>query len=209
MLKYTLRFNNTEEWRVNYFTIVGIGFGLAMDAFAVSLTSGAANAKISIRQIVKIALVFGLFQAAMPVIGWVAGDLFSSFIEVVDHYIAFILLGYIGGKMIYEAIKKKDDGHEGSANANMDNKTLLLMAVATSIDALVTGIILPMAAGVTTFGRMLVAISIIGGITFALCVAAVYLGKAFGMMLKNKAEIVGGAVLIFIGAKILVEHLFF
>lgn len=193
---------------MDYLSIVGIGVGLAMDAFAVALTSGASNPEISKKQIVKIALTFGLFQALMPFIGWLAGDVFSGFISAVDHFIAFILLGYIGGKMIYEALKKEDD-QKAVSGKDMSNKTLLLMAVATSIDALVTGIILPTAAGVSTFSLMLIAISVIGVITFFLSVAAVYLGKAFGMMLKSKAEIAGGVILIVIGTKILIEHLFF
>ncbi|MBQ6569891.1 MAG: manganese efflux pump [Clostridia bacterium] len=193
---------------MDYLSIVGIAIGLSMDAFAVSLTAGAVNPDIRAAKTCKIAGAFGLFQAFMPMIGWAVGAAFAGFIGAVDHFIAFILLGYIGGKMIYDSLKKDDNDFEVESR-DMDNKTLLLMAVATSIDALVTGIILPTAVGASTLWLMIIAVSIIGIITFSLCAAAVYIGKKFGLLLKGKAEILGGAVLIAIGAKILIEHLFF
>lgn len=192
---------------MDYISIIGIGIGLSMDAFAAALSCGAADSKVSLNKTLKISLSFGIFQALMPFIGWIAGKVCADFIGAIDHYIAFILLGWIGGKMIYDSLIKKEDDENSSADLSL--KSLMLLAVATSIDALVTGIILPSATGASTFGLMIVAISIIGLITFTLSFTAVYLGKAFGTLLKNKAETFGGAVLIIIGLKILIEHLFF
>lgn len=125
---------------MDYISIIGIGIGLSMDAFAAALSCGAADSKVSLNKTLKISLSFGIFQALMPFIGWIAGKVCADFIGAIDHYIAFILLGWIGGKMIYDSLIKKEDDENSSADLSL--KSLMLLAVATSIDALVTGIIL-------------------------------------------------------------------
>lgn len=180
-------------------SIFFIAIGLAMDAFAVSLTIGfkvkAENKRL---MAIKAGLFFGIAQGIMPVIGWVLGNNFKSYIEVIDHWIAVILLGVIGAKMIYEGIK----GEEEEEDTIYSNKKLFLLAIATSIDALAVGI---------TFGALSVniisAALIIAITTLVLCIIAVYIGKAVGSLLQGKAEVVGGVILVLIGLKILVEHL--
>lgn len=200
---------------MDYIAVVGIAVGLAMDAFAVSVTNGAVVKNFKPSFALKIAATFGIFQFMMPVIGWVVGKAGQELIENVDHYIAFVLLALIGGNMLIEAIKSRKqmskDGEvkkEDSKTA-ASTKTLLLMAVATSIDALATGVILPSAVGASDWILMLTAVLMIGAITFIISFVGVYLGKKFGALLSNKAEIIGGLVLIGIGTKILIEHLFF
>lgn len=200
---------------MDYIAVVGIAVGLAMDAFAVSVTNGAVVKNFKTSFALKIAAAFGIFQFMMPVIGWVVGKAGQELIENVDHYIAFVLLALIGGNMLIEAIKSRKqmskDGEvkkEDSKTA-ASTKTLLLMAVATSIDALATGVILPSAVGASDWILMLTAVLMIGAITFIISFVGVYLGKKFGALLSNKAEIIGGLVLIGIGTKILIEHLFF
>ncbi len=200
---------------MDYIAVVGIAVGLAMDAFAVSVTNGAVVKNFKPSFALKIAAAFGIFQFMMPVIGWVVGKAGQELIENVDHYIAFVLLALIGGNMLIEAIKSRKqmskDGEvkkEDSKTA-ASTKTLLLMAVATSIDALATGVILPSAVGASDWILMLTAVLMIGAITFIISFVGVYLGKKFGALLSNKAEIIGGLVLIGIGTKILIEHLFF
>lgn len=177
------------------------GIGLAMDAFSVSVTEGIILKKPTILQSAKIALFFGAFQFLMPVLGFLLAISFSKYITAFDHWIAFVLLAFIGGKMIFEAFEEKDD--EEIKNP-LSISTLIVLAVATSIDALAVGV---------TFATMAVPVifasAIIGAMTFAICFAGVFIGCKFGNLLGNKAEIVGGLVLIFIGAKILIEHLFF
>lgn len=189
------------------FSIICIGIGLSMDAFAVAVSNGAISNKIKLLQMFRIAFFFGLFQAVMPVIGWSIGKAGEDIIKEVDHWIAFILLGYIGIKMIYDALKNDDtkDIH----SSYVKTKTIILFAVATSIDALATGVILPYVANVINIRDLILSVSIIGIITFCISCIGVYMGKKFGEMLSSKAEIFGGAVLVIIGAKILIEHLFF
>ena len=200
---------------MDYIAVIGIAVGLAMDAFAVSVTNGAIVKNFKPSFAIKIATAFGIFQFMMPVIGWIVGKAGQQLIESVDHYIAFILLLLIGGNMLIEAIKDRIKEYKGEEVQKKDNKTatstktLLLMAAATSIDALATGVILPSAVGASTIMLMLVAVLMIGVITFIISFAGVYLGKKFGSLLSNKAEILGGIVLIGIGTKILIEHLFF
>lgn len=199
---------------MDYFAIVGIAVGLAMDAFAVSVTNGAVVKKFKMSFAVKIAVTFGVFQLLMPVIGWIVGKAGQELIESVDHFIAFILLAIIGINMIVGAIKENKKSKNGERveksgeKTATSTKTLLLMAVATSIDALATGVILPSVVGANTILLMLVAVVMIGVITFIISFVGVYLGKKFGDLLSNKAEIIGGTVLIGIGTKILIEHLF-
>lgn len=190
-------------------SLVGIAIGLSMDAFAVSITNGAVTRKVTVGFAVKLAACFGLFQAAMPMIGWLIGKAGEGFISSIDHWIALLLLGYIGIQMLWEAHKKKGDGEIDCQKDPPDLKTILAFAVATSIDALATGIILPNAVGASTLPLMLLSVISIGVITFLLSLVGVAIGKKFGSLCCGKAEIVGGFVLIAIGVKIFVEHTFF
>lgn len=180
-------------------SIILIGVGLAMDAFAIAITCGVIIKGLKVRNILKVGIFFGVAQGIMPLIGWIAGYSFSSYIIKVDHWIAFGLMSIIGGKMLYEA--SKGECETGGFDP-LDNKTLFLLAIATSIDALAVGI---------SFAFLKVniysAITIIGMITFAICAVGVILGKQFGCVLKDKAQFLGGAVLIFMGAKILNDHI--
>lgn len=193
---------------MDYVALTGIAVGLSMDAFAVSITNGAVTRKVTLRFALKLALCFGLFQAAMPVIGWAVGKAGETFIRSVDHWVALLLLGYIGLQMILESRKKAHCG-EFIKQDDISFKRLSALAVATSIDALVTGLILPTAVGASTAALLLESILIIGAITFVICLTGVYIGKKFGILCSSKAEIVGGAVLLAIGLKIFVEHTFF
>lgn len=182
-----------------YVELMLIGVGLAMDAFAVALCKGMGMERLNIKQAAVIGLFFGGFQALMPFIGWLLGGQFEKYISEADHWIAFILLGFIGGRMMHEAA----GGGDGEvACERLDIKELFLLAVATSIDALAVGI---------TFAFLrtpiIPAVSMIGVTTFTLSVAGVSIGRRFGMKFKTGAELAGGAVLILIGLKILLEHL--
>ena len=180
------------------FEIVLVGIGLAMDAFAVSICKGLSMKRMNWKNAIIIALYLGMFQAGMPTIGYFLGTTFSSFVENVDHWIAFILLSIIGGNMI----KDSTDDELEKRNDRIDIKTMLLLAIATSIDALAVGV---------TFAffevNLLLAIFIIGIITFVLSVLGVIIGNKFGDRFQNKAELAGGIILIIIGLKILLEHL--
>lgn len=175
-----------------------IGIGLSMDAFAVSICKGLKMQKLNYTQTFIIALFFGGFQAIMPLLGWLLGTRFEQYITDIDHWIAFALLAFIGGKMIFEAIKGDEDG----GSDKFEIKELFLMAIATSIDALAVGI---------TFAFLQTdiwsSIAIIGCTTFVLSAVGVFIGHKFGAKYKNKAEIAGGVILILIGLKILLEHL--
>jgi len=174
-----------------------IGVGLSADAFAVAVCKGLSMRKINYRQSLIIALFFGGFQALMPLIGWTLGKQFEEYIISVDHWIAFALLGYIGGKMIWDAFHDDE-----SCPVSFSIRELFLMAIATSIDALAVGI---------TFAFLQVkiarAITIIGCTTFALSLVGVFIGNRFGSRYKSKATFAGGVILILIGLKILLEHL--
>lgn len=188
---------------VMFFTLLLMGVGLAMDAFAVSICKGLSMRKVNKKQCLVIGLFFGGFQALMPFIGWVLGSQFEQYITSIDHWIAFILLGFIGGKMVVEAIREKDEAVEvGKMDPPLDLKEMFILAIATSIDALAVGI---------TFAFLQVpiveAISIIGITTFVISVIGVYVGNFFGNRYKKKAELAGGIILILIGLKILLEHL--
>jgi manganese efflux pump family protein len=194
---------------MDYFSIFGIAVGLSMDALAVSITNGAVTKRITPRFALKLACFFGFFQAAMPTIGWLIGKAGESIISAVDHWIALILLSYIGINMIVEARKKKQVGEFCRRQNDIPLKTLLALSVATSIDALATGVILPSAVGASTAALMAISVLLIGLITFIICFAGVYIGKKFGILCAGKAEIIGGIVLIGIGLKIFLEHTFF
>ncbi len=192
---------------MDFISLLGIAVGLSMDAFAVSIANGAACKKLRPAFALKLAGAFGLFQALMPFLGWCIGRAGEAIITSIDHWIALILLGFLGGKMIWEAIRHKEEQTECRDDIKL--RTLLLLAIATSIDALATGIILPTAVGASTFPLMLLAIGIIGATTFCICLPACWLGKKFGGLFSTKAEVFGGLVLIAIGVKIFVEHMFF
>ena len=155
--------------------------------------------KINFKQTFLIALCFGGFQALMPFLGWLLGSGFSEYIKKVDHWIAFILLAFIGGKMVYEAFR----GGEEEGSDRFDIKELFLLAVATSIDALAVGVVFAMQKANITGG-----VAIIGCTTFVLSATGVFIGHKFGEKYKTKAEIIGGIILILIGLKILIEDLF-
>ena len=177
-----------------------IAVGLSMDAFAVSVCKGLAMPKCTFKKAAIVGLWFGGFQALMPAIGYILGAQFQEAIASIDHWIAFVLLALIGGNMIHEAL----DNDEEEADASLNVKTMFLLAVATSIDALAIGI---------TFAFLKVniipAVCFIGIVTFIISFAGVKIGNVFGARYKNKAEIVGGVILILLGMKILLEHLGF
>ncbi len=181
-----------------------IGVGLSMDAFAVAICKGLGMSRINWRHTAVIALFFGGFQALMPLVGWALGTQFADLITPVDHWIAFALLAIIGGKMLYEALRGDDDeAADASAEGErLDVKELVMLAVATSIDALAVGI---------TFAflgvNIVEACVLIGVTTFVLSFIGVAVGNQFGARFEKPATIVGGIVLILIGAKILLEHL--
>lgn len=175
-----------------------IGLGLSMDAFAVSVCKGLSMKRMRWDQAALAGLYFGGFQFLMPLIGFLLGTTMADLIVSIDHWIAFVLLGLIGCNMIREAGSGEEDCMDGS----FDVKTMLLLAVATSIDALAVGI---------TFAflrvRILAAVLVIGATTFVLSVAGVRVGNVFGSRFRARAEYAGGMILILIGLKILLEHL--
>ncbi len=181
--------------------ILLISLGLAMDAFAVSVTSGVTYKNMKVQLSLRIALFFGIFQAVMPLIGWSAGQYFKSYVESFDHWIAFALLVAIGGKMIYEARIMEETEKRMDCSSYV---VLAGLALATSIDALAVGLSF-------SFLKIdiILPVIIIGLVTFVLSYAGVLLGKRFGHLFENKMEIIGGLVLIGIGLKILLQHLFF
>ncbi len=177
------------------------GISLAMDALSVSISDGILLKKPRFREVFKIALFFALFQFIMPVIGYFAGTTFADIIESCDHWVAFTLLAIIGSKMLYEATK--GDGEKETDNP-LSIKTLTILAIATSIDALAVGVTFAVVAT-----PVLLSSAIIGAVTFVICTAGVYIGSRCGDILGNKAEIAGGVILILIGLKILLEHTLF
>ena len=180
-----------------------LGVGLSMDAFAVAICKGLAMRKVNKGQMLVIALFFGGFQALMPLIGWALGSTFAKKITAYDHWIAFVLLLYVGGKMVIDAIREwKDKDTVEEMDPPLDFKELTLLAIATSIDALACGV---------TFSfeenfNILKAIAIIGVTTFFISAGGVYVGNIFGDRYKAKAQLLGGVILIFLGVKILLEH---
>ncbi|MCQ2078819.1 MAG: manganese efflux pump MntP family protein [archaeon] len=179
-------------------TIILLGIGLAMDAFAVSICKGLAMGKARLKAMVIIGLWFGFFQAIMPAIGYFVGKAFYDLISEYDHWVAFILLALIGGNMLREALF----GEEEDVDADIGFKIMLLLAIATSIDALAVGISMAMDGG-----DILVPVVSIGVITMALSMVGVKIGSLFGDRFGSKAEILGGIILIGIGLKILLEGL--
>ena len=180
-------------------TIILIALGLAMDALAVSITNGIISKNLKILHAFRIALFFGLFQALMPALGWLAGLSLKNLISGLDHWIAFGLLVAIGVKMIYESFKL-DAGR--SENAALGTYLLLILSVATSIDALAVGLTLAFLDVL-----LIIPVMVIGLVTFGISFAGVYVGNRFGGFLGRRIETVGGLILIGIGLKILIEHL--
>ena len=175
-----------------------LAVGLSMDAFAVSICKGLSIRTLKLRQALVVGAWFGAFQALMPAVGWLLGSAFTAMIESVDHWIAFVLLALIGGNMIREAFSREEE----EADPSLAPVTMLLLAVATSIDALAVGV---------TFAFLRVdvlpAVTLIGVCTFLISAAGVKIGNVFGARYKSGAELAGGAVLVLIGVKILLEHL--
>ena len=186
---------------MNLIEILLISIGLSMDAFAVSITLGLSVRKPKISEVFIPGIYFGFFQALMPFVGYVAGTLFALKIQSLDHWVAFLLLGIIGAKMIKDSYSK--DEEKVNQNPLMFFK-MLLLAIATSIDALAVGI---------TFAffeiNIFKTVIIIGLTTFIISVGGMKIGNIFGSKYKSKAEFLGGSILILLGIKILIEHLFF
>lgn len=176
--------------------------GLAMDAFAVSVCKGLGMRNMRYDQALVIGLYFGVFQALMPLIGWLLGTSFSHYIQAFDHWIAFVLLVFIGGKMLWDAFHEEKKEVAEAADAKLDHRELLMLAVATSIDALAVGI-----AFACLDVEIWSSISMIGVITLCISFCGVWIGNRFGNRFEKKAEIIGGIVLVLIGVKILVDHL--
>jgi putative Mn2+ efflux pump MntP len=184
---------------MNLITVIGIGVGLSMDALAVSVINGFIIRKLRIRYAFRIALSFGFFQALMPVLGWAAGLSFRKYIQNVDHWVAFLLLCIIGGKMICESRSCKEERRDC-----LQFPVLFILSIATSIDALAVGL---------SFSFLQVEIIIpaiiIGVVTFVICLTGIYVGDKIGRFIGNKIELIGGFILIAIGIKIVIEHLFY
>lgn len=176
-----------------------LAVGLSMDAFAVAVCKGLATPKITVKKAAVVGLWFGGFQALMPALGYLVGYRFQEKITTFDHWIAFILLAFIGGNMIKESFSKEEEG----ANASLAFKEMFLLAVATSIDALAVGVTFAFLPDVP----IIPAVSFIGVITFFLSAIGMKIGNVFGTKYKSKAELAGGIILILIGGKILIEHL--
>jgi len=176
-----------------------LSVALAMDTFAVGICFGLSMQKIILRKAIIIGLYFGIFQAVMPLLGFLAASLFSEYIIAYDHWVAFLLLCFIGGKMIFGSFKNDEPSND---EASIKPKIMLPLAIATSIDALAVGV---------SFSflqvNILPAVLIIGAITFILSIIGVKIGNIFGAKYKSKAEFAGGVILILIGTKILLEHL--
>lgn len=183
---------------MGFWELLFLAVGLSMDALAVSICKGMSICDLKPRHALTVGLWFGVFQALMPTIGFLLGFSFAELITAVDHWIAFVLLAIIGGNMIRESLGK-DEEH---CSPSLAFGEMLMLAVATSIDALAVGI---------TFAflrvSLLPAVSLIGTCTFLISAAGVWIGNVFGSRFKSKAELLGGAVLILIGLKILLEHL--
>ena len=183
--------------------LILIAAGLSMDAFAVAVCKGLNMTKLNYRHAFVIALFFGVFQALMPLIGWFLGTQLADYITAVDHWVAFALLAFIGGRMIAEAMKP-DDGRENCpATKGLDITELFILAIATSIDALAVGITFALLPDTS----IVLSVSLIGAITFVLSFLGVAIGNRFGAKYEKKAELAGGVILVLIGLKILLEHL--
>ena len=184
-----------------------LAVGLAMDCFAVSIDSGIILKRMQLRPMLVMAFFFGFFQALMPLLGWIGASFFSHLIENIDHWIAFAILAFLGGRMVMESFKDEDCKNEYDPTSL---KVVLALAVATSIDALAVGVSFAFL-GIRSLPSILSPISIIGFVSFALSIIGLIFGIRFGCGIARKlrAELWGGIILIIIGTKILIEHLFF
>lgn len=188
---------------MGFLDIILISVGLATDAFAVSVADGMSRSVGRVRYAIASSLCYGIFQGVMPVIGYFSGRLLSNWISDIDHYVAFVLLGFLGGAMIYEQLKKgKGDESPDADTGILPVRQILIKGVTTSIDALAVGISLA-ALGVDIFSAAVV----IAAVTLGLSLGGFWIGKKAGGLLKQQAKLFGGAILIGIGIKILVEHL--
>lgn len=185
--------------------LIILAVGLSMDAFAVAICKGLSMKKVSFKEMAIVGLWFGGFQALMPLIGYFLGEAFEKYIERIDHWVAFVLLVLIGALMIKESFEKEEKKEEEKENPSspLAFKTMLTMAIATSIDALAVGI----SFGILPDVNITVAVSSIGIITFILSAVGVKIGNVFGAKYKSKAEFAGGLILVLLGIKILLEHL--
>lgn len=183
---------------MNILQILLISVGLAADAFAVSVVKGLSIKNINIKDTMKLAICFGAFQGIMPLIGYLLGSAFEKVIVNVDHYVAFVLLGFIGIKMIIESNNEEED------NSDLSIKNVLLLGIATSIDALAVGIAYACAYG---SNNAILTFTVIAIITFILSMIGVKIGSKFGSKYGKVAEIIGGIILILLGTNILLEHL--
>lgn len=181
--------------------LIALAVGLAMDAFSVSVCKGLSMKKINYKGGIITALFFGVFQGLMPLIGYFLGTRFETYIKAYSHWIGFVLLAFIGGKMIYEVLFSKDED-EGSGEYKLDIPELFVLAIATSIDALAVGIIFA-----TEKVNLIFSVSVIGIITFVLSFAGVIIGNKVGSKYDKKAQFAGGAILILIGVKLLLDGL--
>lgn len=186
---------------MSFMELVLIAVGLSMDAFAVAICKGLSVQKLGWKHYLTVGAWFGGFQALMPTLGYLLGKTFERYITSVDHWVAFVLLCLIGGSMLKEGLAKEEE--EKEERAGFDFKSMLLLAVATSIDALAVGITFALLPDVNIFS----AVGLIGTITFCLSAVGLKVGNIFGLKYKSKAEVVGGVILILIGVKILLEHL--
>ena len=211
-------YKNTQELYINMevnwfnliFSSVLLGVGLAMDAFSVSLANGLNEPKMRLRKVLTISGIFALFQAMMPLIGWVAIsgflELFNKFKPIIP-WVSFILLCFIGGKMLVESIRS--DGEDNEKAKTLTIGALFVQAIATSIDALTAGINLAKDYNLEQYPYVILSVSIIAVLTMAICFCGVKLGQKMGTKLSNKAGILGGGVLIFLGLKIFVTDILF
>jgi putative Mn2+ efflux pump MntP len=184
-------------------SIVLVGFSLAFDALAVSISSGISNRNLKMFHILRGSLFFGVFQIIMPIIGWFLGKTFVSYIQAFDHWVAFILLAFIGSKMLVGAIPGKSKGKAAEKTTDIQNiGNLFTLAIATSIDALAVGLSFSM-----VNQDIWIPALIIGCITFILCFFGFEFGKKIGMAFGNGSQVIGGLILIGIGVKILLEHI--
>ncbi len=188
-----------KDFDMGFFELFLIAVGLSMDAFAVAICKGLSVRKLKLSHMLITGAYFGVFQAIMPLIGYYLGQTFESYITSFDHWIAFVLLSLIGANMIRESFSKEEE----EQNASFSFKTMLPLAVATSIDALAVGVTFGLMQGVNIFS----AVGLIGCTTLVLSFVGVKIGNVFGSKYKSKAELVGGIILILMGIKILLEHL--
>ena len=186
---------------MSFVVILGIAVALAMDCFAITLGLACGSRGLTIKQAVRMAAAFGGFQLVMPVLGWLAGDRLLGLIKSFDHWVAFGLLALIGGRMIYESFEMSEEEKACRPDKTQGTR-LLILALATSIDALAVGVTLPM-----LNAPFVLSLATIGVTTAALSVAGLFAGRRFGAVLGKRLDVVGGVVLIALGTKILIEHL--